>query len=59
MNVAAFFVGNVYTMFDCVLSCVITEAAGELGWAFSIGLVSVISALIGAIIMITLVRCKR
>ena len=35
------------------------EAAGELGWAFTIAIVSVISALIGAIIMITLVRCKR
>ncbi|XP_037048510.1 uncharacterized protein LOC119083358 [Bradysia coprophila] len=35
------------------------EAASELGWAFTIAIVAVISALLGAIIMITLVRCKR
>lgn len=37
----------------------ITEAASELGWAFTIAIVAVISALLGAIIMIAFVRCKR
>ncbi|KAJ6643519.1 hypothetical protein Bhyg_08481 [Pseudolycoriella hygida] len=37
----------------------IGEAAAELGWAFTLIIVSIISALLGAIIMVVVLRCKR
>lgn len=37
----------------------ISEAAGELGWTFTLIVVSIISALLGAIIMVIVLRCKR
>ncbi|XP_017010609.2 uncharacterized protein [Drosophila takahashii] len=35
------------------------ETAGELGWAFTLIIVSIISALIGAIVMVIVLRCRR
>ncbi|XP_031631561.1 uncharacterized protein LOC116345920 isoform X2 [Contarinia nasturtii] len=35
------------------------SAAGELGWTFTLIIVSIISALLGAIIMVIVLRCKR
>ncbi|XP_037934597.1 uncharacterized protein LOC119668966 isoform X2 [Teleopsis dalmanni] len=35
------------------------DPAGELGWAFTLIIVSIISALIGAIIMVIVLRCRR
>ncbi|XP_067647829.1 uncharacterized protein [Eurosta solidaginis] len=35
------------------------DHAGELGWAFTLIIVSIISALIGAIIMVIVLRCRR
>ncbi|XP_062132727.1 uncharacterized protein LOC133843278 [Drosophila sulfurigaster albostrigata] len=35
------------------------DTAGELGWAFTLIVVSIISALIGAIVMVIVLRCKR
>ncbi|XP_034483310.1 uncharacterized protein LOC117788611 [Drosophila innubila] len=35
------------------------DKAGELGWAFTLIVVSIISALIGAIVMVIVLRCRR
>ncbi|XP_017466891.1 PREDICTED: uncharacterized protein LOC108359503 isoform X2 [Rhagoletis zephyria] len=35
------------------------DHAGELGWAFTLIIVSIISALIGAIVMVIVLRCRR
>ncbi|XP_017028850.1 uncharacterized protein [Drosophila kikkawai] len=35
------------------------DTAGELGWAFTLIIVSIISALIGAIVMVIVLRCRR
>ncbi|XP_032594471.1 uncharacterized protein LOC6556944 [Drosophila grimshawi] len=35
------------------------DTAGELGWAFTLIVVSIISALIGAIVMVIVLRCRR
>ncbi|XP_075163315.1 uncharacterized protein LOC142235947 [Haematobia irritans] len=35
------------------------DASGEIGWAFTLIVVSIISALIGAIVMVVVLRCKR
>ncbi|XP_055385656.1 uncharacterized protein LOC129614802 [Condylostylus longicornis] len=35
------------------------ETTGELGWAFTLIIVSIISALIGAIVMVIVLRCRR
>ncbi|XP_055846657.1 uncharacterized protein LOC129912450 isoform X2 [Episyrphus balteatus] len=35
------------------------DPAGELGWAFTLIIVSIISALIGAIVMVVVLRCRR
>ncbi|XP_041450989.1 uncharacterized protein LOC111071597 [Drosophila obscura] len=35
------------------------DKAGELGWAFTLIIVSIISALIGAIVMVIVLRCRR
>ncbi|XP_068142367.1 uncharacterized protein [Drosophila tropicalis] len=35
------------------------DTAGELGWAFTLIIVSIISAIIGAIVMVIVLRCKR
>lgn len=41
------------------LSFSLTEKATELGWPLTLIIVSVLSALFGAIIMIAVVRCRR
>lgn len=38
--------------------CIFSEAAGELGWFFTLIIVSVISAILGAIIMIVALRWR-
>ncbi|KAH8304021.1 hypothetical protein KR018_005918 [Drosophila ironensis] len=35
------------------------DTGGELGWAFTLIIVSIISALIGAIVMVIVLRCRR
>ncbi|XP_017840900.2 uncharacterized protein LOC108598690 [Drosophila busckii] len=35
------------------------DTAGELGWAFTLIVVSILSALIGAIVMVIVLRCRR
>ncbi|TMW52894.1 hypothetical protein DOY81_002010, partial [Sarcophaga bullata] len=35
------------------------DTSGELGWAFTLIVVSIISALIGAIVMVIVLRCRR
>lgn len=37
----------------------IAEVAEELGWAFTLTVVSIASAVIGAIVMVILVKCRR
>lgn len=38
---------------------IFSDAAAELGWAFTLIIVSIISALLGAIIMVIVLRCRR
>ncbi|XP_075163316.1 uncharacterized protein LOC142235948 [Haematobia irritans] len=40
-------------------TCLPFDASGEIGWAFTLIVVSIISALIGAIVMVVVLRCKR
>ncbi|XP_073838703.1 uncharacterized protein [Musca autumnalis] len=35
------------------------DASGEIGWAFTLIVVSILSALIGAIVMVVVLRCRR
>lgn len=37
----------------------LAEKASELGWPLTLIIVSVLSALLGAIVMVTVVRCRR
>lgn len=37
----------------------VTEAPGELGWFLTLVIVSLLSAGIGAVVMVTLIHCRR
>lgn len=45
--------------FQLVIYKFVSEAPGELGWVLTMIIVSLISAVVGAIVMIVVLHCKR
>lgn len=50
---------SVHFLFIFIFSSLLSESNGEIGWTFTLIIVSIISALLGAIIMIIVLRCRR
>jgi hypothetical protein len=39
--------------------CFISETSGELGWVLTLAIVSIMSAAVGAVVMVTVLQCRK
>jgi hypothetical protein len=39
--------------------CLISETSGELGWVLTLAIVSILSAAVGAVVMVTVLQCRK
>jgi hypothetical protein len=37
----------------------ISETSGELGWVLTLAIVSILSAAVGAVVMVTVLQCRK